>query len=476
MKLKIVQVIPELNLKIMGGIGRFVQTLLLFIDREKSENIILTYKSDSEDRAYYENLGIPVFSLLENTSLPEKSAIETTKWLITTLKNIQPDIVTTHSFWGSTLGVRAAHKAQIPLILIRDDNIDLDDTKQQKRVKNNLLKITDCVICVSNSVQKYANQIEQIPEAKLRIICNGINLKNYPFKDNHKTKERQSVSKCDSNFEHQINNFVFIARLEPQKVPSRIINAIASIEKKGYNCQLSIIGDGSLKTECEEQVKQLHLRDKIKFLGYQDKPWQCINRDSIFVMTSDFEGHPQAVLEAMASGHLCILPDIKPVLDIIEDSQTAIIYQAGNQQDLKNKIEFAINLSRSQKHSIINQARKKIEEKYDAQLMAQNYLNLYQELFWQKSADRLVKEGSLNKAISAYRKVLKFNPDSACCYQNLAEILARKGWRKEAVNFYMQGWLCNPNQIKYWHENYQHIIKNIDSNFSKINFHRRLWA
>ena len=112
-KLKIVQIIPELNLKIMGGIGKFVETLLCFLDKEKTENIVVTYKSDPEDRRYYENLGIPVFSLLENTNLSDKNAIETKKWLVQTLKKIQPDIVTTHGFWGTTLGVESAYKAGI---------------------------------------------------------------------------------------------------------------------------------------------------------------------------------------------------------------------------------------------------------------------------------------------------------------------------------------------------------------------------
>ena len=254
-KIKIVQIIPELNLEIMGGIGSFVQTLLCFIDKEQTENIVVTYKSDSEDRRYYENLGIPVFSLLEDTKLPEKTAIETKKWLIQTLKNIQPDIVTTHGFWGTTLGVESAHEAGISVITSIADNIDLNETPQQKREKKRLAKFSDCIVCVSNSVKNYIHQVEEISETKLRVIYD--------------------------------------------------------------------------------------------------------------------------------------------------------------------------------------------EETFDAKIMAQNYLNLYQELFWQQSAERSMKQGSLNSAISAYRKVLKLNPDSALSYQNLAEIFAQKKWRKEAVNFYFQAWLCN---------------------------------
>lgn len=380
-KLKIVQIIPELNLKTMGGIGRFLQNLLFCIDKDKTENIVITYKSDSQDKEYYEKLGISVFSLLENTNLPDKNAIETTQWLIKIIKKIQPDIVNTHSFWGTTLGVKAAYQAGVAVIVTTDDNMDLDETPQQKRVKKHLVQFTDCVICVSNAVKNYAHQVEQIPEDKLRVIYNGLRLSNPP------------LPPLESNSPLPEVNFVFVARLEPQKVPSRAIKAIANLQQKGYNCYLSIIGDGSLKGECEEQVKQLKLTDKIKFLGYQENPWQLVFENSIFIMTSDFEGFGLTIIEAMSNGYLCVLPTLEPLLEIAKNNREAIFYQAGNQEDLEDKMELVLNLSSDKKLAIIEQARMRVKQNFTAQIMAQNYLNLYQELFEQKS---FINQVSLN--------------------------------------------------------------------------------
>jgi glycosyltransferase involved in cell wall biosynthesis len=452
-KLKIVQIIPELNLKTMGGIGRFLQNLLLSIDKEKTENLIITYKSDFKDREYYENFGISVFSLLENTNLPDKTAIETTQWLIKTLKKIQPDVVNTHSFWGTTLGVKSAYKAGVPVIVTTDDNIDLDETPQQKRVKKQLAEITDCIICVSNAVKNYAHQIEKISEDKLRVIYNGMRFNDSPSPPAPLPKGSLE--------------FVFIARLEPQKVPLRVINAIAKLQHKRYDSHLFIIGDGSLKTECEQQVKQLKLTNKIKFLGYQENPWQSVNSGSIFVMTSDFEGFGLTVIEAMSSGYLCVLPTLEPLLEIATNGEEAIFYESGNQEDLETKMELALTLSPEQKSTIIHQARTRVEQNFSAKVMAQNYLNLYQELFYRKLGDNLSKKNQLNQAISAYRKALNISPNSGWCYQNIAEIVAQKGWRNEAVNFYAQAWLSNPQEVKKWHDNYK-SIHSINSTINPI--------
>lgn len=452
--LKIVQIIPELNLKIMGGIGSFLLNLLACIDKQKTENIILTYKSDLEDRAYYEKHGITVISQLQNTQLPDKSSIETTKWLVKTLKKIQPDVVNTHGFWGTVLGVKAAYRANIPVIVSTDDNIDLDENPQQKRIKKNLLPFSDRIICVSNAVRDYAHEIEQVPQHKLIVIYNGIRLEEYPFQLNSYQSSKTP-------------QFIFVARLEPQKRPERVIKAIATLQKKGIDCHLSIIGDGSVKTECQELVKQLQLTDKIKFWGYQEKPWQLISSDSIFVMTSDFEGQPNTILEAFASGYLCILPTIKPALEIAIDGKEALFYEAGNQTQLVEAMELALSLSDSAKSSMIYEAKTKVEKQFDAQTMAQNYLNLYQEMFWQKLGQKLVTQGKLNKSVSAYKKALKINPNSGWCYQNLAEVLGKKGWRKESISFYVQAWLSNPQEVKAWHNQYQLKYQNKCS--SRIN-------
>jgi glycosyltransferase involved in cell wall biosynthesis len=455
-KLKIVHIIPELNRKIMGGIGRFLESLLIHIDRQNTENLVVTYKSDLSARKYYQNnLGVNVYSLLEHSHLPDKNAIETTQWLINILKETKPDVVHTHYFWADILGIKASSITKIPVIISTNHNVHLDETEQQQRIKKTLTRKIDQIVCVSKSVKKYAEEIDKIPDYLLTLIYNGLSLKDYPF---HSLKDGLAEN----------STFVYVSRLEPQKAPFRLIEAFNLFQKKGYNTQLLIIGEGSLRQECEYKVEELNLTKKVKFLGYQSQPWQKVSERSIFILTSDFEGLPFSVLEAMASGCLCILPNLESLLEIAIKDIEAIFYQAGNIDNLLEVMELCSKMSLHKKQQIIKKAREKVEKNFDIKEMANQYLQLYQELYSRKLGENLTKEGNLNKAISAYRNALKINPKSAWCYLNLAEILSQKGWRKEASNFYAQAWLSNPEQVQTWNSKYKQIVKNKSQYQAKI--------
>lgn len=100
--------------------------------------------------------------------------------------------------------------------------------------------------------------------------------------------------------------FCLVGRLVKTK---RIINAIEAIV--GTNLKIKILGDGPLKFELIEIVKKLKLEDQVQFLGFIEDPHQVV-KDSIgFILTSECEGFPNAVLEAMLLRVPCILSNCK---------------------------------------------------------------------------------------------------------------------------------------------------------------------
>ncbi|HIQ50620.1 MAG TPA: glycosyltransferase, partial [Nautiliaceae bacterium] len=95
--------------------------------------------------------------------------------------------------------------------------------------------------------------------------------------------------------------FITIGRLESQKNHKLLINAI-----KNINANLWIIGDGHLKKELEDMIKNLKLQDKVKLLGRQSNPYKFLAKADAFVFSSNYEGFPNVLLEALA----CELPII----------------------------------------------------------------------------------------------------------------------------------------------------------------------
>ena len=98
-----------------------------------------------------------------------------------------------------------------------------------------------------------------------------------------------------------------VGRLTAQKGNEILIRALARIPKRPW--RLLMLGDGELKDPLIGLVNQLGLAERIHFLGWDRNPYRWIARSDLFVLSSRWEGFPNALLEAMALGVATIATD-----------------------------------------------------------------------------------------------------------------------------------------------------------------------
>lgn len=99
---------------------------------------------------------------------------------------------------------------------------------------------------------------------------------------------------------------VSVGRLENQKNYSLLINAFFEFYKKHNEYRLIIYGKGSKQKTLEELAKKKIPEAAYCFAGVTNEVLNCINGASMFVLSSDYEGLPNALIEAMALGLPCI--------------------------------------------------------------------------------------------------------------------------------------------------------------------------
>jgi glycosyltransferase involved in cell wall biosynthesis len=92
-----------------------------------------------------------------------------------------------------------------------------------------------------------------------------------------------------------------VGRLERQKNFALLIKAFGLV-RRGRAARLAILGQGELQPELERLVDALGLRDSVKLLGFDSNPFRYMRRAAVFVLSSDWEGLPTALIEAMACG------------------------------------------------------------------------------------------------------------------------------------------------------------------------------
>lgn len=116
-----------------------------------------------------------------------------------------------------------------------------------------------------------------------------------------------------------------------------LIDAFAEIADRIPDYRLFIFGEGEEKSELENQIKYLGLSDRVILAGADPNAVKFINYACAFVLSSDLEGMPNALLEAMAMGVPCISTrcELGPE-ELIENGVNGILTDVGNTEQLSN--------------------------------------------------------------------------------------------------------------------------------------------
>ena len=133
---------------------------------------------------------------------------------------------------------------------------------------------------------------------------------------------------------------VSVGRLTHQKNFTLLINSFRIICKKFPSHNLTIYGDGPLREELQKLIDSYELQDRIKLAGNVTDLFDRICKSELFVLSSDFEGMPNALMEAMALGLPCISTDcpIGGPKYLIRNKENGLLVSVNNVEELAKAI------------------------------------------------------------------------------------------------------------------------------------------
>ncbi len=205
----------------------------------------------------------------------------------------------------------------------------------QGLIANFLLPKADCVRVVSTKIKKYLNTKLEIPEKKIFILPIYTNIQEIisyqPGVDLHK----------------KYPNFDFIILMASRLVKSKnidlAISALRNILSKHPNAGLVIVGSGPEETKLKRGSRDIH--KNIVFEKWTDDLVSYYKTADLFLTTSFYEGWGRTAIEAMASGCPVLVSDTGLVGEVIESDYNGLVFKIGDDLELVEKVQFAIENS-----------------------------------------------------------------------------------------------------------------------------------
>ena len=306
-----------------GGAQRVIANLANFLVKDNEINIVTTSNRKSQ---YELNEKVCRFFLDENNT--RGNNFFRLKRLSKIIKKEKPDLIVTFQPEPSfrILLLKILNRIPVVLSVRNDPSIEYKSIKRKIMMKI-LYPLADGYVFQTQDAKNYFSKI--IKRKKVAIIPNPIN--------EQFIADKLYVGKREKTI-------VTVGRIEKQKNQKLLIDAFEKISKDYDEYKLLIYGEGRLRKDLEKYVKKIELSKKVIFKGQVDNIKEEIFKAGIFVLSSDYEGMPNALMEAMALGIPSVSTDCPcgGPKNIIKNNENGILVKVNDVNELKEAIKKLI--------------------------------------------------------------------------------------------------------------------------------------
>jgi glycosyltransferase involved in cell wall biosynthesis len=170
---------------------------------------------------------------------------------------------------------------------------------------------------------------------------------------------------------------LMVGRLAPQKRPDVAVRALAGLRRTHPQAQLDIVAHGPQQAETEALVAELGLGAAVRLLGKRDDVPALLARAQCFLLTSDFEGCPYTLLEAMAAGVPVVATRVGGVGEIVREGETGFLADRANHESVAAALALVLD-DPARGRALGEAGRRLVVERYSLERMVRETTALYE--------------------------------------------------------------------------------------------------
>lgn len=253
--------------------------------------------------------------------------------LVTMLRREHPAIVHTFlrtaNYWGRV----AACLAGVPIRIASERNVEIERGRVANLLDRMLSSVTDRVVVNTAAIRDYLISGEGLAPAKIELIRNGVPVSQGFVEPDVQTVVRKELGLGES--EHLV---AFIGRLVPQKNPGLFLEMAQAVLRSGLKCGFVLVGDGPLRATLSDQARTLGIQEAVRFTGVRNDVPRILRGVDLVVLTSDWEGLPNVILEALAAGVPAVATNVGGVGELLADGVTGYVVSRRDLSALVNRV------------------------------------------------------------------------------------------------------------------------------------------
>jgi glycosyltransferase involved in cell wall biosynthesis len=359
-----------------GGAEKVLVDLISSLERRKYNILIVVF---TENTAFRKHLP-PHIKVI---NLKKKSRWDFLKLILKLgkiLNKYSPTIVISSLVYTNILtGLASLLQKRKSVLILWEHNYPPKYLSKARlsKIKRFLIQLTynkaDTVITVSNKIRDCLSEEFKINPSNIKTIYNPI-ITDILVQKSKKKVEHPFFSVKNSKV------IISVGRLTEQKRFDLLLKAFSLVRRESEDARLILLGKGHLKKDLQKLTKELNINNWVDFVGFKANPYAWMAKADIFVLSSDREGFPVVLIEAMACGVPIISTDcLTGPNELITNNKNGLLIPTGNEDTLAKTIlnllkdeklrkEFSENGKHRAKDFDIKKVTPKFEELFNEKL------------------------------------------------------------------------------------------------------------
>lgn len=344
-----------------GGTERQMTELIRRIDRDVFRLHVACFRKEGPWLAVVEASGVPIDDFPLGSLASPRALLQVRRFARWCRRN-RLQVLQTCDIYGNIFGLTVAALARVPVrIGSRRGIVSPTGRRSLLVLQRHGYRAAHRIVANSDAAADCLVS-ERVEREKVRVIPNGIDLA--PFDVPRTTALGPIVTT--------------VANLRPGKGHDVLLRAAARVLRQRPDVTFQFVGDGSLRSQLEQEAEDLAISAAVRFLGHRTDVPALLRGSTAFAFPSFMEAFPNGVMEAMAAEIPVVASGVGGIPELVEHGRNGLLVPPGDEAALADALLSVLG-DRGRADALAAGGRRTIEQRYSFDRMVGDFQTLYRE-------------------------------------------------------------------------------------------------